>query len=30
VANIVLLKNGGFPKDSIVEDLELTWKAQKD
>jgi cellulose synthase/poly-beta-1,6-N-acetylglucosamine synthase-like glycosyltransferase len=25
-----LLKNGGFPSDSVVEDLELTWKAQKD
>jgi cellulose synthase/poly-beta-1,6-N-acetylglucosamine synthase-like glycosyltransferase len=25
-----LLKNGGVPDDSVVEDLELTWKAQKD
>jgi biofilm PGA synthesis N-glycosyltransferase PgaC len=25
-----LLKNGGFPNDSVVEDLELTWKAQKE
>jgi cellulose synthase/poly-beta-1,6-N-acetylglucosamine synthase-like glycosyltransferase len=24
-----LLKNGGIPKDTLVEDLELTWKAQK-
>jgi len=25
-----LMKNGGVPGDSVVEDLELTWKAQKD
>ncbi|PIU59131.1 hypothetical protein COS86_05870, partial [Candidatus Bathyarchaeota archaeon CG07_land_8_20_14_0_80_47_9] len=25
-----LLEHGGFPSDSVVEDLELTWKAQKD
>ncbi len=25
-----VLENGGVPSDSVVEDLELTWKAQKE